>query len=458
MDVTAELMNDWNEAEQRVEKAQELFEQRKCHEALAELRAAIAINPYNSAWLFNIGLTLDELERFDEAIEAYREALSIAHNDLESMSHLGVDQFRTGQFREALKTFERVEEIDPTFEASYCHRICAYAELGEHEKADEMFYLARLYKDECPQCYYNIGCSLQARKQFDRAIYCWQRALDLDENNSDIHLRIAEALQSKGELEQSRRHYIAALRQDPGNADILLDLGDLLTEMDRVEEAGEKYRRAIELVPEEPAGHFCHGAWLADQGRNDEAVGALNRALQLDPTFGGVHMRLGELYLDRGEMELARKHLRAELLLHPEEAESLLELANLLMDAGESRQAVICLRRLVHMEPKNVSGWLNLAVAYFVRGRYAEGTSACSKALEHEPDNTMAMYNLALAHERKAEYDSSLCWIQRARHLGSNDAALTRLEFRVRTFQKFDGVRRGIKWLLGKLPCLRPDG
>jgi tetratricopeptide (TPR) repeat protein len=64
-------MNDWNDAERRVEKAQEFFEQRKWQEALEELRAAIAINPYNSAWFFNIGLTLDELDRFDEAIEAY---------------------------------------------------------------------------------------------------------------------------------------------------------------------------------------------------------------------------------------------------------------------------------------------------------------------------------------------------------------------------------------------------
>ena len=28
-----------------------------------ELRAAIAINPYNSAWYFDLGLTLDEIER-----------------------------------------------------------------------------------------------------------------------------------------------------------------------------------------------------------------------------------------------------------------------------------------------------------------------------------------------------------------------------------------------------------
>ena len=56
-------MNDWDDAERRVEKAQELFEQRRWQEALEELRAAISINPYNGGWFFNVGLTLDELER-----------------------------------------------------------------------------------------------------------------------------------------------------------------------------------------------------------------------------------------------------------------------------------------------------------------------------------------------------------------------------------------------------------
>ena len=90
-------MNDWQDAEQRVERAKELFDQHKWSEALAELRAAVAINPYNSGWLFNIGLTLDEMDRFDEAIEAYREALEIEPDDIEALNHLGTDLSRVGR-------------------------------------------------------------------------------------------------------------------------------------------------------------------------------------------------------------------------------------------------------------------------------------------------------------------------------------------------------------------------
>src|SRR3712207_9442381 len=83
-------MSDWDDAERRVEKAQELFEQHRWPEALEELRAAISINPYNGGWFFNIGLTLDEMGRFDEAIEAYRAALEIEPHDLQALDRKSV--------------------------------------------------------------------------------------------------------------------------------------------------------------------------------------------------------------------------------------------------------------------------------------------------------------------------------------------------------------------------------
>ncbi len=255
-------MNDWDDAEKRVERAQELFEQRRWSEALDELRAAISINPYNGGWFFNIGLTLDELDRFDEAIDAYRKAIDIDSNDLQAMQHLGVDLHRVGNYKEALRIFEGMEAVDSSYEPSYCHRIITYSDLGDHEKAEEMFYLARLYKEHCPHCYHHMGCSLRDRGLHDKAIYCWQKTLDLDENYPEVQVRIAEAFWGKGELEAARQHYLIGLRQDPGNTDTLLDLGDLLSEMGRHDEAGEKYRQAIELAPEEPGPYFCHGQWL----------------------------------------------------------------------------------------------------------------------------------------------------------------------------------------------------
>jgi tetratricopeptide (TPR) repeat protein len=447
--------NDWNDAEQRVERAQELFEQHKWQEALDELLLATTINPYNGGWFFNIGLTLDEMGRHQEAIDAYRRALSIEPDDLQALQHLGNDLHQTGQFEQAIGTFEQIQALDATFEPSYCGRILAYSELGNHEKAEEMFYLARLYKEHCPVCYYNIGCSLAQRGLYDKAVFCWTKTLDASgtspgaAEHAEVHVRIAEALWNKGELEHARQHFVLGLRQDPGSTQTLLDLSDLLIEMHRWDEAGEKIRRAIELAPEDPASHFCYGRWLLHRGRDEQAIAALKRSLQLDPTFPGAHLLLGELHHRRQELADARQHLRAELMLRPEEQQILMDLANLLIDVGEARAAVACLKRLTQLVPDYACAWQNLGVAQCVRNRYQEGIAACQEALRLEPRNVSALHNIALAHSRIGEWDPAIAHARRGLSIAPRDAALQRLEFRLRVLRIRWVIIRTARRLLG---------
>lgn len=443
-------MNDWNDAERRVEKAQELFEQHRWNEALEELRAAISINPYNSGWFFNIGLTLDEMERFDEAIEAYQHALEIDPDDLQAMQHLGVDLHRLGNLRKALKTFEKMETVDASCEASYCHRIMIYTDMGDHERAEEMFYLARLYKEHCPHCYYNIGCSLRDRRQFDKAIYCWQKTLDLDDSYPQVQVRIAEALWGKGELESARQHFLIGLRQDPGNTRTVLDLGELLSEMGRWEEAGEKFRRAIELTPEEPAGYFYYGQWLAQTRQQSDAIASLTKTLSLDPTFPGAHLRLAELHHLRRDISAVRQHLRAEMMLRPQEPNLLLDLSNLLADTGQDRAAIACLKRLTQLAPSSPLGWQNLSVAQFLAARYDEGIESCRAALRLEPKNTSVLFNLAVACERQGRLARAGVWTRRGLEVEPDDASLQRLQLRLRFLRWRNRVAASARRLLGR--------
>ena len=224
-------MNDWMEAEARAERAQELYEQGRCAEAAAELRAAIDVNPENPGWYFNLALALEAVEDYANACDAYQAVLDRCPDDLEALNCLGVNRTRLGQFAEALGCFEQLERKDWHYEPSYCNRIITYTELGDHDKAELMFYLARLVQDECPLCYYNIGNSLYARGEYDRAIDCWRQALRLDTNHPQAHSRIADAYWSKGDLARAREHFEKELELDDSDAETYVDLGELLTEM-----------------------------------------------------------------------------------------------------------------------------------------------------------------------------------------------------------------------------------
>src|SRR4051812_36843590 len=105
-------MNDWEHAEQRVERAHELYERGHWEEALHELKEAIAINPYNGSWHFNLGLTYDAMDRYEDAIPAYRSALEMDPEDVEILCALGIASNRAGNFDEAITFLQRIESID----------------------------------------------------------------------------------------------------------------------------------------------------------------------------------------------------------------------------------------------------------------------------------------------------------------------------------------------------------
>jgi len=418
--------NDWTDAERRVERAAELFEQRKLDEALEELRFAVDINPFNPGWLFNLALTLDELGRYDEAIEVYQKTLQIEPDDVLVLHRLGVNLHRTGRFREALEVLEHASEVDPEFEPSYCCRIASHADLGEHDRAEEAFYLGRLVQEHCPTCYYNMGASLAVRGLLERAIYCWQRTLELQPMHPHVHAKLADAFWQRGELPRARKHFSARLRQSPRDFAALLDLVELLLEMGRVEEAGER----IATVPRAVAAgsapvQFGRGIWLAAQQRLAEAADAFAIVLQIDPTFPRAHLRMAQIRLTAGKLIEAKTHLRSELLLRPDDPQTLRDLSNLLIDTSETRSAVVCLRRLTALRPDDLLAWQNLAVANFLRHQYDDGIAACRRALLLRPGYAPVTHNLAVALGELGRYDEAIALMKPLMQSGDDFSDLT---------------------------------
>src|SRR5690606_31409198 len=137
------------------------------------------INPANGTWHFNKALTLDAIDRFDDAINEYEVALQFNPGDLEILNSLAVDYTRVGRYDQAIDMFERIQELEPDFEPCYCNRIITYTEMGLHELAEEMFYIAQQIKPNCALCFYNIGNSLYARGEYQKAVACWLKTAEL---------------------------------------------------------------------------------------------------------------------------------------------------------------------------------------------------------------------------------------------------------------------------------------
>ena len=133
---------------------------------------------------------------------------------------------KKGDIDKATSDYAEAIRLDPKNAGAYVSRGVGYQNKGDHDKAEELFYLARQYREHCPVCYKHMGHSLMLRGQYDRALWCLQKALQLEPGQPDVHSRIAEVYWAKNMLPEARQHFLEEIRSNPGDVDTLLDLGE----------------------------------------------------------------------------------------------------------------------------------------------------------------------------------------------------------------------------------------
>lgn len=433
-------MNEWFDAEHHAERAHRHFEAGEWVRALEEIRLALRVNPDQSEWHFGMGLTLDALERYEEAAHAFEQVLCLRGEDAETMLHLGVDLIRSNQPRRALEVFERVASRDPNSEPSYCHRIVAYTQLGDHESAELMFYMARQIVRACPMCYDNLAESLAIRGDLERATWCWQQTLELDPDFPDVNANLARTHWRLGQLERARQYFLRQLRTLPGDLGTLLALGVLLIEMERYDEAGEKFRRTLEHDPTLAEAHFYLGELSLLSGHLDAAESRFERASRLDPDRPGPRAGLARIALQRRHKVSAREYLKDELHCDGHTPEQKLELSRLLIQLDMPSDAVMQLSCLMDDRPDKASQdpqfvanvLLCRGAALMMSGRLDQGIRDSRRAIRLDPENALAMHNLVLAYFDSRRFKRAWCWLRRALALCPAEPQLRRLHHRLR--------------------------
>ena len=111
-------MTDWLDAERHADRALEMFERGRWAEAEVELRKALALNPDQPEWHFNLGLTLEASGRDPEAMACYERAIELAPDQVEPMVAAGVVANHLGRYARGIEWFVRALEIEPRHEGA----------------------------------------------------------------------------------------------------------------------------------------------------------------------------------------------------------------------------------------------------------------------------------------------------------------------------------------------------
>ncbi len=452
-------MNQWFDAEQHAQRARAFFQAGQWKRALSEIQAALEVIPDNHEWHFGMGLTLDALKRYDEAVRCYETVLKLHGQDVETLLHLGADLIRIQQPARAIGPLRRASQLALDCEESYCYRIAAHAQLGQHDEAEVMFYLAQQIKEDCPRCFLHLANSLEMRNQTAKALWCWQQVIRIDPRMPEVSANIARIHWRQGRLAEARESYLQALRLEPGRISLLREVAALLTEMGLRLEAADKHRRILEQDPESAEAHLRLGELAMRDDHLDAAQRALDRARALDNELWGLHLRLAQVAMRRGDAATARAALLTEIKskYRKHEPELTTDIMRLLFELGMYRHAVgRATRELKGVyttthETFRAEMLLFRGVAWLRLGVLPRGIADCRAALRIAPRNAVAMHNLALAYMRRQRLTQATFWLRRAQALAPDDVELKRLRRGLRWARVKALARAPWRWLLNHL-------
>jgi superkiller protein 3 len=417
----------YDQAEQKAQRAYELYEDGKVNQAITAIDEALEINPTNISWHFDKALALDTVNRYEDAISEFETALALNTSDLEILNCLAVDYTRVGLYDLAISTFEYIQQLDPNFEPSYCNRIITYTETNQHEMAEQMFYLAQQIKPDCALCYYNIGNSLFVRGQYEKAISCWKRTAQLYPTHPQINYRIAQAYWALGDAVNTKEHFLLELRKNAGDVDVISDFGIFELEAGNLESAREKFNRILELNPDFAKAYFYLGE-IAFNSKDNEKAGLLYRqSLEKDTTLVGPRYRLALCQLAEGKKSPALANLIAELQLGPEQPDVFVSMGSIFLDLGELDYATNCMLKAIDINPENAQASYYLGCINLLNGRPEDASLFFAKTLEIENEHLPALKQSAYLDIISGRFETAAEKMKRAEKIEPKDRDVKRL-------------------------------
>ena len=266
-------------------QAYSLSELERKEEALAAFEQAIRLDPSYAAAYQGKGITLLALERKEEALAAFEQAIQISPTSAETYRLKGSLLMEQGQREEALAALEQAIQIDPTFAETYRLKGLLLSQQERAKEATTAFEQAiRLNPDSLDASnYYTHGLLLMQLGRLKEAVATFEHAIRLNSTATTYYIKSVALYQLKRYKEA-----LTALEQtiqlDPTLADAYRLQGGALTMLNRNEEALLAFEQAIRLDPTSGVAYTLKGVTLFALHRNEEALTVLEQAIQLNPT------------------------------------------------------------------------------------------------------------------------------------------------------------------------------
>lgn len=199
---------------------------------------------------FSRGLALSKLGRGEEAVASYDKAIAIKPADYQAWFYRGNVLYDLGKKKEALANYDKAIAIKPDYYLAWFGRGYVLSNLGQKEEALTHYKKAITIKPYYYQAWFSYGCILHGLGQKEEALASYDQAITIKPNYYLAWVIRGDVLDDLGKKEEALVSYDKAITIKHDDSLAWNNRGLLLWKQGKLVEAAESFATALAIKPD----------------------------------------------------------------------------------------------------------------------------------------------------------------------------------------------------------------
>jgi len=339
---------------------------KKYDEALAKIEQQIFQSP-SSQMYFKKGVVFSNLQKYQEAVKAFSEALKFQPDNVEIISEMAEDLSILGNQQDAITYYKKAIKIEPDNLALKAKLGRVYISKKDIKKAYDLF--TEIYAIDSTNVYWNkqfAFCSFQAGKRL-QAVHLYEKVLEDNPRDYGTYSNLIHSYSREKEPDEIMATIDKGLLQFPGNAELILERANFYFRTRNYKPAMNEFEKYFtaegDSIYEIVMNYAISTYFSKDEKKAMKLLGNLYRANPND-LFVMYYMSL--CYKKMGDYENAEKYMQwaIDMSTPGYVSEMYHHLGQICGQQRKFKESIAALQKSNELDPTNVEALFEIATTY----------------------------------------------------------------------------------------------
>jgi tetratricopeptide (TPR) repeat protein len=190
--------------------------------------------------------------KYEEAIDFFKQSLEFKEDRTSAMNYIGCCYINLERYDEAIRVFDELLKCR-LWERPLLNKGRVYLKLGNFSEALACFNRALMINSEESDIYYYLGVYHDKIGDYETSKHYYEKAIEIEYNESEYHLNLAVSCFRTSDLIRALDELDISISLDDSrlNADAFFNKAYILYTMNNYEESLEIYLKAATLMPDD---------------------------------------------------------------------------------------------------------------------------------------------------------------------------------------------------------------